>query len=227
MERLLKIELVLATILVLGTSSLAGNSRPILRDARLQALSVVENEGRRVCSVLDFGAKGDGIDYDTSAIQSAIDYCAVRGGGVVHVPPGMYLTGTVYLKSNITLRVDHGATILGGTNQADFPAQSSRWYTILAENAENVELTGGGTVTGQGLKFVVEFKDEKNIMVSWNVTGDCVGDECRPRLVGFINCKNVRVKNMFLEQPAYWWYISLIPCPNLTPFPCPNLTPFP
>ena len=60
-------------------------------------------------------------------------------------------------------------------------------------------------MNGQGLKFVTEFKEEKNIMVSWNVTGDCVGDECRPRLVGFINCKNVAVWNVSFQQPAYWW----------------------
>ncbi|KAG0597558.1 hypothetical protein M758_12G004200 [Ceratodon purpureus] len=206
MESFSTIVVVLASILLIGAESSLAASHPSLEygPGRLQALNVGEIQDRLVCRVSDFGARGDGIVYDTSAVQSTIDYCAERGGGVVHVPPGTYLTGTIYLKSNITLWVDEGATILGGSNQADFPAQSSRWYTILAEDAENVELTGGGIVAGQGLKFVVEFKEEKNIMVSWNVTGDCVGDECRPRLVGFINCKNVHVWNVFLEEPAYW-----------------------
>ena len=207
---LLTVVVVLATFLGIGASSVIA-SLPI-RGARgeLQALGVEgngRNDGRRVCKVSGFGAKGDGIGYDTSAIQAAIDFCAERGGGVVFIPPGTYLTGTIYLKSNITLWVDQGATILGGTRQQDFPAQASRWYTVLAEDAENVELTGGGIITGQGLKFVVEFKQEKNIMVSWNETGDCSGDECRPRLVGFINCKHVHVWNVFLQEPAYWWYV--------------------
>ena len=173
-----------------------------------QALRVGES-GQLVCRPSDFGAVGNGKDYDTRAIQSSIDYCAEQGGGVVRISPGRYLTGTVFLKSNITLWVDEGATILGSTRQEDFPPQWTRWYTILAEDAENVEVTGGGIVSGQGLKFVEEFKWEKNVMVSWNVTGDCVGDECRPRLVGFVNCKNVHIWNVFLEEPAYWWYSSL------------------
>jgi hypothetical protein len=45
----------------------------------------------------------------------------------------------------------------------------------------------------------------KNVMVSWSATGDCVGDECRPRLVGFIDSKDVRVLDITLNQPAYWW----------------------
>lgn len=158
-------------------------------------------EARLVCRP---NAAGTGKDYDTVAIQSSIDRCAERGGGIVHIPPGKYLTGTLHLRSNITLWVEEGATIVGSTRQEDFPLEQRRWYTIVAEDVENVELTGGGVLTGQGWKFVREFKTEKNVMVSWNVTGDCLGDECRPRLVGFVNCKNVHVWNVFLEDPAYW-----------------------
>lgn len=188
-------------VLVMGCS-LAAAPLPPARPS-FQALRVGKSD-RLVCSASDFGATGNGKDYDTRAIQSSIDYCAEQGGGIVHIAPGTYLTGTLFLKSNITLWVNQGATILGSTRQEDFPPQWTRWYTILAEDAENVELTGGGVVTGQGLKFVEEFKPEKNAMVSWNVTGNCLGDECRPRLVGFVNCKNVHIWNMFLEQPAYW-----------------------
>lgn len=187
--------------LVLGVLMIAvpvSSSRP-----DFQALKVAEN-GRRVCRVTRFGATGNGRVYDTIPIQSCIDHCAEQGGGVVHIPPGTYLTGTIHLRSNITLWVEEGATIMGSTRQEDFAPESARWYTILAEGADNVELTGGGIVTGQGLNFVVEFKEEKNIMVSWNVTGDCLGDECRPRLVGFINCKNVHIWNVRLQEPAYW-----------------------
>lgn len=192
-------------VLVMGCC-LAAAPLPPARPS-FQALRVGKSD-RLVCSASDFGATGNGKDYDTRAIQSSIDYCAEQGGGIVHIAPGTYLTGTLFLKSNITLWVNQGATILGSTRQEDFPPQWTRWYTILAEDAENVELTGGGVVTGQGLKFVEEFKPEKNSMVSWNVTGNCLGDECRPRLVGFVNCKNVHIWNMFLEQPAYWWYGS-------------------
>lgn len=80
---------------------------------------------------------------------------------------------------------------------------------VLAENASDVGITGGGVVDGQGLKFVVTKNERKNVMVSWNQTGECSGDECRPRLVGFLGCRNVHVWNVRLNEPAYWWCVHL------------------
>lgn len=159
-------------------------------------------------SVVDFGAVGDGVHYDTAAIQSAIDACqASTSTSLCHVtfPPGSYLTATVRLKSGVVLDVQEGATILGGTRISDYPSEQRRWYVVLAENATDVGITGGGVVDGQGLAFVKRFDERKNVMLSWNLTGACSGDECRPRLVGFIGCKNVQVWNVRLTQPAYWW----------------------
>ena len=68
----------------------------------------------------DFGARGDGVTKDTAAIQHAIDAAERRGGGTVEVPPGRYLSGTIHLKSNVTLYLDNGATILASTDNADF-----------------------------------------------------------------------------------------------------------
>jgi polygalacturonase len=162
-------------------------------------------DGRPVCEVTKFGAAGTGEKYETSAIQAAIDACAdFQGGGVVYFAPGNFLTGTVFLRSNITLWIDEGATILGSPLQSHFPLSSSQWYTILAQDVENVGVTGGGVVSGQGLKFVVQFQERKNVMVSWNSTDACLGDECRPRLIGFVNCKNVHIWNLVLQDPAYW-----------------------
>ena len=69
--------------------------------------------GRRVFNIRAFGAVGDGIQLDTAAIQAAIDTCSAKGGGTVLVPPGKYLTGTLFLKSNVNLHVASTATILG------------------------------------------------------------------------------------------------------------------
>lgn len=159
-------------------------------------------------AVTDFGAVGDGVHYDTAAIQSAIDACIPSAPCVVRFPsPGNYLTRTIRLKSGVVLEVEEGATLLGGTRMVDYPEEQSRWYVILAENASDVGITGGGVVDGQGLEFVKRFDKKKNVMVSWNQTGACLGDECRPRLVGFIGCKNVRLWNLSLSQPAYWWCV--------------------
>lgn len=158
-------------------------------------------------SVADYGAIGDGLHYDTAAIQATIDACHSAGGGQIRFPPGTYLTATVYIKSGVYLVVEEGAKILGGTKLEDYPEESRRWYVLLAENATDVGITGGGVIDGHGMKFVKRFEEAKNVMVSWNETGACLGDECRPRLVGFLGCRNVRVWNIRLNEPAYWWCV--------------------
>ncbi|PKA51334.1 putative polygalacturonase [Apostasia shenzhenica] len=156
-------------------------------------------------SVSDFGAVGNGRRYDTRAIQAAIDACASAGGGRVKFPAGGdYLTGTVFLRSGVVLEVERGARILGGAREEDYPPDSARWYVVLAENATGVGITGGGEINGQSEAFVVRPDPRKNVMVSWNRTGVCLGDECRPRLVGFVDSKEVKVWDITLNQSAYW-----------------------
>ncbi|KAD3338580.1 hypothetical protein E3N88_34101 [Mikania micrantha] len=155
-------------------------------------------------SVADHGATGGGVHYDSESIQSAIDACWSAGGGRVVFPPGKYLTATVFLKSGVVLEVQKNATILGGTRLEDYPADQSRWYVVLAEDAEDVGITGGGEINGQGLEFVVRFDERKNVMVSWNQTGACSGDECRPRLVGFISLHLVQCDNTYIHDMSIY-----------------------
>jgi polygalacturonase len=170
--------------------------------------------GIETFSVTEYGAIGDGKHYDTAAIQAAIDACHQSGGGRVLLPSGGdYLTATVFLKSGVTLVVQEGARLLGGTKEEDYPNESARWYVVLAENATGVGITGGGEINGQGGEFVVLENERKNVMVSWNATGKCSGDECRPRLVGFLDSKDVNVWDITLNQPAYWC-LHLVRCQN-------------
>ncbi|KAI3415177.1 Pectate_lyase_3 domain-containing protein [Psidium guajava] len=182
--------------------------------ARLQLPLPVPIPAAARLSVRDFGAAGDGLRYDTAAIQAAIDACHASSGTCrVAFPPGKYLTATVRLKSGVVLDIERGATVVGGAEIGDYPAEFNRWYVILAEGESDVGITGGGVVDGQGLRFVRRFEERKNVMVSWNETGACLGDECRPRLVGFIGCTNVRVWNVSLNQPAYWC-LHIVSCVN-------------
>ena len=71
-------------------------------------------------NVTDFGAVGDGIALNTSAIQNAIDACNRQGGGTVRFPAGSYLTGTIQIKSNVTLKLEKNATLAGSTDAADY-----------------------------------------------------------------------------------------------------------
>lgn len=155
----------------------------------------------RLFNVRDFGAKGDGVTLDTRAIQSAIDACGSTGGTVI-VPAGVYLTGSIELRSNTEIHVAAGATILGSTNLADYveriPVFKSYNNTFLkyslfyAERQSNITMTGRGTIDGQGAAFKVltNKKPEKYMN--------------RPYLLRFVECTNVTVESVTLKNPASW-----------------------
>ena len=107
---------------------------------------------RAMVNVVDFGAKGDGVTKDTVAIQKALDDCAAGGGGTVWVPVGNYLTGSLVLPSNITLKLDTRAKLLGSPDIADYPAVRVRWEgefrpghraLISATDAASISIRGG------------------------------------------------------------------------------------
>jgi len=72
--------------------------------------------------VRDHGAKGDGERLNTKELQAAIDACAAAGGGTVYFPPGSYLSGTLFLKSRVTLHPENGAVLLGSRRLEDYPS---------------------------------------------------------------------------------------------------------
>ena len=81
-------------------------------------------------NVRDYGAVGNGQTLDSPAIRSAIDACAANGGGTVYLPAGQYLTGSLFLRNNISLHLDSGAVILGSENPDDYPIVHGRWGSI-------------------------------------------------------------------------------------------------
>ena len=113
---------------------------------------------------------GNGKSLDTVAIQKAIDACHAAGGGSVVFSNGRFLSGTIFLKSNVTLRIETGAVLLSSANIADFelkqpgalkaPANGEvadelgvhhmGHHLIYADNAQNIAIEGGGTIDGQG-----------------------------------------------------------------------------
>ncbi len=98
-------------------------------------------------NVLDCGAVPDGTTFSTQAIQKAIDRCASTGGGTVTVPPGRFLTNTIFLKSNVNLHISRGAVLAGGTDPKAFTQA-----LVYANGIENASITGLGTIDGQGIK---------------------------------------------------------------------------
>ncbi|NLV40929.1 MAG: glycoside hydrolase family 28 protein [Candidatus Hydrogenedentes bacterium] len=173
-----------------------------------------------VYDVTAHGALGDGAALDTAAIQGAIDACAAAGGGVVSFPPGAYLTGTVYLKSGVHLRVEQGATVLGSTNLADYPvntcahASRSDEYTVRAlvwgEGLEDVGITGAGVLDGQGAAFRgktatdAEGKEASRALTAAGRYPVHPRYAVRPYLIRLISCRNVLVEGVTMRNSAMW-----------------------
>lgn len=98
-------------------------------------------------NVRDHGAVGDGSKNDAQAIQRAIDACNQAGGGTVLFPPGEYRSGTLTLKSFVTLHLEAGATLRGSSDEADFVAAAQ---LLRAEGAERISIEGHGVIYGRG-----------------------------------------------------------------------------
>ncbi len=157
---------------------------------------------RATCSPRKFGAKADSIAKNTKAIQSAIDACAKHGGGIVELNPGVYLSGPVVLKSNITLRLDKGATLLGSMDHADYPKKTEfrnpgLQSLVSATNAVNVSISGEGTIDGSGESW---WKIARTIKGS----GIMGSPDLRPRLVVFDHCRHVLVEGVTLQNSPMW-----------------------
>lgn len=107
---------------------------------------------RAFFDVRNYGAQGNGTILDTAAFEKAIDAASSTGGGTVFVPAGTYLTGTIRMRDNITLRLDGGATLMGtkDLNQYQSSNGTEEWYKalILAKGVHNVAIIGHGTVNG-------------------------------------------------------------------------------
>ncbi len=159
-------------------------------------------------NVKDFGAAGDGKTKDTLALQQTIDRCAALGGGEVVVPAGDNVTGALVLRSNVLLRVEDGASLLGSGEMNDYPVTQVRWegrwikgYSALisAIDSENVGIAGPGKiVASDAIKGRVE-----------HATGMRL-----PALLEFTNCRDVRVENCYTSQ-AGMWSIHPVYCENV------------
>ncbi len=161
--------------------------------------------GMHAFSVRDYGATGNGATLDTTAINQALEACAKGGGGQVLLPPGRYLSGTVHLRSHVTLFLDAGATLIGTTNLAQYqqPAVPSfmpeakwgKWHRalILGENVEDVAIGGPGVIDG-------------------NKVFDPTGEEHMrgPHTIAFVNCRRFTIRDLSIVDAAnYAIYFQL------------------
>jgi polygalacturonase len=149
-------------------------------------------------NVRKFGAKGDGVCYDTAALQQAIDTCS-ESGGTVFFPPGNYLTGTLFLRDNTSIFLSAGAEIRGGISLDDYypdgeghvEIPDARKCLLYGQDAENIVITGPGRINGRGTALLKRKKE----------TG---GGRERPMLIRLVRCRNIVFRDITLTDSAAW-----------------------
>ena len=158
-------------------------------------------------SILSFGAKNDGISLNSSIIQGAIDYIHANGGGRLLFEAGAYVTGTIYLKSNVVLYLEKDATILGSTNPFDYEKNKYIGWTslIFALKQYNIGIAGKGTIDGRG--FLTAMNAVANIhkkIVSDPFKYDRPNETNRPQNIYFRECSDIKIEGITLKNPASW-----------------------
>ncbi len=148
----------------------------------------------RVFDIRDFGAKPGGVTLCTEAIQKAIDAAASEGSGTVRLPAGAWLSGTIFLRSRITLQLDAGCTLLGSTNRNDYlhrkadgPPDAAPVVhdLIVGDKLERVAIRGSGRINGNGSVW----RDPKGR---------------RPKAIHLSSCRDVLVEGIHIESTGSW-----------------------
>lgn len=168
-------------------------------------LLVVSSGFSQTYDAINYGAVADGSTINTMAIQTAIDSCHANGGGEVLLTGGDFVSGTLILKSNVNLRIDNGAQLLGSTDTADYVGITPQIPTyinnysnrslIYAEGQNHIGIVGDGTLDGQGLSFL--------------------NMDNRPFGIRFVSCRNVLIELAEMRSSGFWMMNNL-DCDTLT-----------
>jgi polygalacturonase len=161
----------------------------------------------KIYNILDYGAKADEAFNNTKFIQAAINACSP--GGTVYIPKGRFVSGALFLKSNMTLYIEEGAVLKGSVDTTDYlPLIMNRFEGWEMEtfasllnagqlnrngtyNVTNLRITGGGTIEGGGKKL-------------GNAMTAARGMRSRGRLILLMNCQDVSISNLTLSEPPCW-----------------------
>ncbi|MDT8299945.1 MAG: glycosyl hydrolase family 28 protein [Sedimentisphaerales bacterium] len=156
---------------------------------------ITVGSAKKTYNILDFGAKPDGKTLCTQAIQNAVDKCSESGGGTLYFPAGTWLTGTIYLESNITIQLDSGCLLLGSKEKKDYGSPRklqdaegktfSYWAIIAGKNLKNIGICGRGTIDGQGSNF--KYKNGP-----------------RPKNIYLENCSDVLIEGINMRSAGSW-----------------------
>ena len=142
-----------------------------------------------------FGIKSNGIIDNTTSIQKAIDFIAEKGGGTLTFSVGRYVTGAVYLKSGVNIRLDAAADIIGVDNIYGYKGQKAIFNGIGVENITIYATRGNGVIDGRAELVNKSYNDQlaRGYITSYTPV---------PTLLYFENCKNIKLKKILYRNPA-------------------------
>ena len=169
--------------------------------------------------VRSYGAKGDGVTFDTEAVQNAIDACAADGGGRVVLEKGVFLIKPIMLKSGVNLHLERSARILASGDWRDYPGRGNLKSVvsenmprgrdsalITADEAHGISLTGEGVIDGNSECFMELLPEEK--WGRWRYQRIGGSTQSPPRIVFFAGCSDVLVQDITItNQPSCWAYM--------------------
>lgn len=158
--------------------------------------------------ITDYGVNGDSTAVQTVQIQKVIDEAAQNGGGVIIIPRGTFLTGSLFFKPRTHLYLEEGATLKGSDNISDFQiidtrleGQSIRYFAALvnAIGVDGFTISGKGTINGNGLRYWQSF------WLRRKVNPNCTNlEELRPRLLYIAECRNIQLSGVSLVNSPFW-----------------------
>lgn len=190
----------------------------------------------RIVNVGEFGAVGDGAFDCTRAINQAIESAATAGGGRVVIPPGLWLSAAIHLRSNVNLHLAEGATLAFIPEPTRYlPAVFVRWngqecynYSpmIYARRCRNIAVTGTGRILGRGEPWWTWKKNEQQScerLYRMVLRDIAVRDRqfasdstpLRPQLIAPIECENVLLEDFTIAEGGPFWNVHLAYCRNV------------
>jgi len=161
-----------------------------------------------------FGIKSNGTTLNTNSIQKAIDYIHEKGGGRLVFYVGRYLTGTIQLKSNVTIHLEEGAILLGSSNIYDYNVTQTFPALVTAYNAQNIAITGKGVIDGQGREVAYNLLDQVHKGLLKDALINDRPAQRRPKGIYLRECKNVDISGVIVKNAAEW-VVVCDQCENL------------